>query len=192
MNGIEALRQFKSLNPIILVIMITAYEDVDTVISAMKLGADDYVIKPLHMDALEVTLRNALDSIRLKKEIQQLEDLWFALQQEITESGKVVSYPARVTSGDGGGRQTQVTRVGPFNATANGRVLRYLPESGWLQELPRQPAGRYRRMALALENGSSGMLPMVVDPSRGAALALLVQVPDLVERVQQPFLVQAL
>ncbi len=74
MNGIEALRQIKSSNPEILVIMITAYEDVDTVISAMKLGAYDYVIKPLHMDGLEVTIRNALDSIRLKKEIQHLQE----------------------------------------------------------------------------------------------------------------------
>ncbi|MBW2468952.1 MAG: sigma-54-dependent Fis family transcriptional regulator [Deltaproteobacteria bacterium] len=74
MNGIEALRQIKSSNPDILVIMITAYEDVDTVISAMKLGAYDYVIKPIHMDGLEVTIRNALDSIRLKKEIQQLQE----------------------------------------------------------------------------------------------------------------------
>ncbi|MGW8301132.1 MAG: sigma-54-dependent transcriptional regulator [Desulfobacterales bacterium] len=74
MNGIEALRQIRSSNPDILVIMITAYEDIDTVISAMKLGAYDYVVKPLHMDALEVTIRNALDSIRLKKEIQQLQE----------------------------------------------------------------------------------------------------------------------
>ncbi len=74
MNGIEALRQIKSSHPDILVIMITAYEDVDTVISAMKLGAYDYVIKPLHMDGLEVTIRNALDTIRLKKEIQQLQE----------------------------------------------------------------------------------------------------------------------
>jgi DNA-binding NtrC family response regulator len=74
-NGIEALRQIKSSNPDILVIMITAYEDVDTVISAMKLGAYDYVIKPLHMDGLEVTISNALDSIRLKKEIQQLQEM---------------------------------------------------------------------------------------------------------------------
>ena len=74
MDGIEALRQIKSINPDILVIMITAYEDVETVISAMKLGAYDYVIKPLHMDGLEVTIRNALDSIRLKKEIQHLQE----------------------------------------------------------------------------------------------------------------------
>jgi DNA-binding NtrC family response regulator len=54
--------------------MITAYEDIDTVISAMKLGAYDYVIKPLHMDGLEVAIRNALDSIRLQKEIRQLQE----------------------------------------------------------------------------------------------------------------------
>ena len=74
MNGIDALRQIKSTHPDILVIMITAYEDIDTVISAMKLGAYDYVIKPLHMDGLEVTIRNALDSIRLQKEIRQLQE----------------------------------------------------------------------------------------------------------------------
>ena len=73
MNGIEALRQIKSSNPDILIIMITAYEDIDTVISAMKLGAYDYVIKPLHMDALEVAIRNALDTIRLRKEVQALQ-----------------------------------------------------------------------------------------------------------------------
>jgi DNA-binding NtrC family response regulator len=73
-NGIEALRQIKSSNPDILVIMITAYEDVSTVISAMKLGAYDYVIKPLHMDGLEVTIRNALDTIRLRKEVQALQE----------------------------------------------------------------------------------------------------------------------
>jgi two-component system response regulator AtoC len=73
-NGIEALRRIKSSHPDILVIMITAYEDIDTVIAAMKLGAYDYVVKPLHMDGLEVTIRNALDSIRLKKEIRQLQE----------------------------------------------------------------------------------------------------------------------
>ena len=74
MNGIEALRQIKASNPDILVIMITAYEDIDTVVSAMKMGAYDYVVKPLHMDGLEVTIRNALDTIRLRKEVQALQE----------------------------------------------------------------------------------------------------------------------
>lgn len=74
MNGIEALGLIKDLSPDILVIMITAYEDIKNVISSMKLGAYDYVVKPLHMDALEVTIGNALESIRLRKEVQSLHE----------------------------------------------------------------------------------------------------------------------
>jgi DNA-binding NtrC family response regulator len=73
MDGIEALRKIKSLYPEILVIMITAYEDINSVISAMKLGAYDYVVKPIHMDRLEVTIQNALETISLRKEVQVLQ-----------------------------------------------------------------------------------------------------------------------
>jgi len=74
MNGIEALQKIRSLYPDMLIIMITAYEDINTVISAMKLGAYDYVVKPLHMDGLEVPICNALETIRLRKEVQILQE----------------------------------------------------------------------------------------------------------------------
>jgi len=74
MDGVEALRRIKERFPYILVIMITAYEDIDTVIAAMKLGAYDYVVKPLYMDGLAVTLENALEIIRLRKEVQALQE----------------------------------------------------------------------------------------------------------------------
>ncbi|MEJ2658806.1 MAG: sigma-54 dependent transcriptional regulator [Desulfobacterales bacterium] len=74
MDGMNALREIKGLYPDVLVIMITAYEDITSVISAMKLGAYDYVIKPIHMDSLEMTIRNALESIRLRKEVQLLQE----------------------------------------------------------------------------------------------------------------------
>jgi DNA-binding NtrC family response regulator len=74
MNGIDALHHIKEVHPEVLVVMITAYEDVDTVISAMKLGAHDYVVKPLFMDGLEVTIGNALETIRLRKEIRTLQE----------------------------------------------------------------------------------------------------------------------
>lgn len=74
MNGIDALRRIKKLHPEIPVIMITAYEDIQTVISAMKLGAYDYVVKPILMEGLEITIRNALESIRLRKEVQVLQE----------------------------------------------------------------------------------------------------------------------
>jgi len=74
MSGIDALAEIKDLYPDMLVIMITAYEDVDTVITAMKLGAYDYVIKPIHMTDLENTVSNALETIRLRKEVQHLQE----------------------------------------------------------------------------------------------------------------------
>jgi DNA-binding NtrC family response regulator len=72
-SGIEALKQMKSICPDLVVIMITAYEGVDNVISAMKAGAYDYIVKPIQMDGLEVTLKNAFDSMRLRKEVQALQ-----------------------------------------------------------------------------------------------------------------------
>jgi DNA-binding NtrC family response regulator len=73
MSGIEALKIIKEKHPEVLVIMITAYEDIDTVIAAMKTGAHDYVVKPLHLEGLEITIENALDSIRLRKEVKELQ-----------------------------------------------------------------------------------------------------------------------
>ncbi len=73
MNGIETLDNIKALYPDMLVIMITAYEDIETVVAAMKLGAYDYVVKPLHMDSLEVSIKNALETITLRKEVQNLQ-----------------------------------------------------------------------------------------------------------------------
>ncbi len=74
MNGVEALGAIKRLYPDMLVVMITAYEDLDTVVSAMKLGAYDYVVKPIQMDGLGVTIGNALETIRLKKEVHALQE----------------------------------------------------------------------------------------------------------------------
>ncbi|MCP3888917.1 MAG: sigma-54-dependent Fis family transcriptional regulator [Desulfobulbaceae bacterium] len=74
MNGIEALQAIKKDFPDIVVVMITAFEDIKTVISAMRLGAYDYVVKPIQMDTLEVTVKNALESIRLRKEVQALQE----------------------------------------------------------------------------------------------------------------------
>ncbi|MBW2305141.1 MAG: sigma-54-dependent Fis family transcriptional regulator [Deltaproteobacteria bacterium] len=74
MSGIEALEKIKERIPDTVVIMITAYEDVQTVVSAMKLGAYDYAVKPIQMDALLVSVRNALETVTMRKEIQGLHE----------------------------------------------------------------------------------------------------------------------
>ncbi|MCG8687998.1 MAG: sigma-54 dependent transcriptional regulator, partial [Desulfobacterales bacterium] len=73
-NGNEALPKFKKLKNDVLVIMITAYEDIKLVISCMKEGAWDYIVKPIHMEALEVTIANALETIRLRKELANIQE----------------------------------------------------------------------------------------------------------------------
>lgn len=74
MGGIDALREIRRIRPGLPVIVITAYEDVPTVVSAMKGGAHDYVLKPLQMETLEVSVENALGTIRLKKEVSLLQE----------------------------------------------------------------------------------------------------------------------
>jgi len=74
MDGMQALARIKESYPDVLVVMITAFEDIKTVISAMKLGAYDYIVKPIHMDGLRVTIGNALETIRLRKEVQLLQE----------------------------------------------------------------------------------------------------------------------
>jgi biopolymer transport protein ExbB len=117
--------------------------------------------------------------------IAQLDGLWFALQQEMTESGKLVRYNTAVVGADGSARQQPVTRTGTFTAVSGGNLLRYFPETGVLQELARQPGRRFQQAASAVEQSSSGRVPMVVDPSRGALLTVLGQVPDVGERIMQ-------
>ena len=74
MSGVEALKEIKSRYPDVLTVMITAYEDVETVVAAMRHGAYDYVVKPIQIEALKIILRNALESIAMRKEIQALHE----------------------------------------------------------------------------------------------------------------------
>jgi DNA-binding NtrC family response regulator len=74
MSGVEALEIIKTQHPEVIVVMITAYEDVPTVVSSMKNGAYEYVVKPVRMDALLVILRNAFETIAMRKEIQALHE----------------------------------------------------------------------------------------------------------------------
>lgn len=73
-SGLEALERIKAEHPQVMVVMITAYEDVKTVVSAMKGGAYDYVVKPLNMEGLLVTVANALKTLTLEREVHGLQE----------------------------------------------------------------------------------------------------------------------
>ena len=74
LDGIETLRRIKRIDPAAAVIIITAYGSVESAISAMKIGALDYVQKPFKHDDLLVVLEKALERKRLQDENVRLKD----------------------------------------------------------------------------------------------------------------------
>jgi DNA-binding NtrC family response regulator len=73
-NGLDLLKSIKDRYPDIIVIIMTVIKDVETALSAIKMGAYDYLLKPIDLDTLEVSIQNALDKVRLKKEVQLLQE----------------------------------------------------------------------------------------------------------------------
>ncbi len=129
-----------------------------------------------------------LDLLSSRKELpslQELEDLWLLAMDEMVESGRITRYTGNIVTAAGNEIQQEVTRVGVFNAVSAGRFLRNLPETGKLIEPGRQPGPRYQEMARKLETAGTGFHTFPIDPTRGAMLALLVQVPDLKNRIEQ-------
>ncbi len=121
--------------------------------------------------------------------IADLNKLWFEMQKEMTESGKVVKFKAQVVTPDGTKSEKTVMRVGAFNLTAEGKYLNYQAATNQIVELARQPQGKYLGMIEDLEETKSGYENFGLDPSRGVILGMLVQAPSLSERIQQGGLV---
>lgn len=104
--------------------------------------------------------------------LEDLEELWFALQTEMTQSGKVSQFSVEVTNLDGSKSTETVTRVGTFNLVSDNGYLTYNDEVGQVQPLPKQPAGYIADTASNFSNTTSGYDALYVDPSRGAILSL--------------------
>ena len=117
--------------------------------------------------------------------LEEIERLWFELQREMTETGKVSTFSTTVVNASGEENQQDVTRIGAFNVVSEGKYLEFISETGRLVELQRQPASRYTGRIADLTSGTSGMFPMGLDPTRGQLLGLLVQSPSLMERIAQ-------
>ena len=118
--------------------------------------------------------------------IEEIERLWFELQREMTESGKVVKFTTDVIDTNGSKQSTEVVRVGAFNIVADGKYLTYSPETGNVTEIPRQPEGRrYTSSTSNVFEAGDEKVSFGVDPTLGGVLASLVARPNLMERVQQ-------
>lgn len=67
-SGIEVLEKIKAFDELIPVIVITAYGTIETAVDAMKKGAEDYIIKPVKLDELEIIVKKALKNRKIRQE----------------------------------------------------------------------------------------------------------------------------
>jgi DNA-binding NtrC family response regulator len=74
MNGLDVLRAVKEKEPRVVVIMMTAYGVLEDAVTALRLGAYDFVAKPLNFDELSVTVSNALEAVKLRQEVRHFRE----------------------------------------------------------------------------------------------------------------------
>jgi two-component system, NtrC family, response regulator AtoC len=72
-DGIDLISRIKTLDPEIVIIMATAVEETRMVVKALKLGAYDYLVKPIDAQELKITLKNALETRGLKDKIRRIQ-----------------------------------------------------------------------------------------------------------------------
>ena len=104
--------------------------------------------------------------------LEDLEELWFALQTEMTQSGKITQFSSDVTNLDGSKSTETITRIGAFNLVSDNGYLTYNDEVSQVQPLPKQPAGLITETAVDFFGNGSGYSAGYVDPSRGGILSL--------------------
>ncbi|MCJ7545698.1 MAG: sigma-54 dependent transcriptional regulator [Deltaproteobacteria bacterium] len=72
MSGLDVLKKIREIDSDAFVIMMTAYADVQTAVTAMKAGAYDYINKPFEIEELRLTIKKALETKELKGEVLRL------------------------------------------------------------------------------------------------------------------------
>ena len=121
--------------------------------------------------------------------IEEIERLWFELQREATELGKVKRLPDfQVIAANGDILNEDIVRVGPFNILADGRYLQRDAETNSVSELQRQPEqGRFTGSTTAMLSAGPGddFVRFGLDPTSGQILGLLVREPSFRERINQ-------
>ena len=119
--------------------------------------------------------------------IEDMEYLWFQLQQEMTESARVTRFTGTVNMLNGDAVETDMVRVGSFAIVDENGYVNYDIGTGTLLELGRQPEAQFASTAEELFESEGEMVAFAVDPTRGQLTSLLIQKKTLGEMVGNPF-----
>lgn len=120
--------------------------------------------------------------------IDEMEELWARMQQEMTESGKISTFDTQVSLLNGEVKDVRATRIGSYGVVADGDFLQWDVGSQKLVALGRQPGGRFTSTISNLQSAGAGeIVNMGIDPTRGSLLALEIQKASWGERIGSPF-----
>jgi response regulator RpfG family c-di-GMP phosphodiesterase len=70
MNGLELLKNVKAVRPDMMFIIMTAYPEIDMAVEAIRLGANDFIIKPVDLELMVFSVKKALERKRMEEEIE--------------------------------------------------------------------------------------------------------------------------
>ena len=105
-SGLDVLREIKREHPDAIAIMITGNVHIDNTISALRGGAYDFIGKPINLEELRVTIRNAIEARDLRREVDQVRQeraREFNFRQIVGESPamkKMLGLAAKVAESD--------------------------------------------------------------------------------------------
>ena len=120
--------------------------------------------------------------------IHEMEQLWFELQREMTESGRVTRFQGTVNMLHGAQVEADLVRVGSFAIVGEDGYVNYDLNLQTLVELGRQPEAQFASTAEDLVNSEPGeLVAFAIDPTRGSLISLLIQKATLAEMVGTPF-----
>jgi putative two-component system response regulator len=117
-SGVELLPKVLAQDPDLAVIMLTAIDEPRTAIECLKLGAYDYLIKPVDLEELELSLQHALRQRQLELDRRQLEQ-WLAREvavrtrdlEERTAAIEEIALDALAAAGDWSGTDEAVKKL---------------------------------------------------------------------------------
>ncbi|MEZ5509841.1 MAG: MotA/TolQ/ExbB proton channel family protein [Gammaproteobacteria bacterium] len=130
-------------------------------------------------------LNERLNFNRTLPRIEDLEQLWYQQQREMVDSSKIKHSFLPVVNLNGELTQADVVRIGSFNLVSGNHYLQYIPETGKIVELPKQPPRYMLGNVSDFTEVHEGIHPIAIDPTRGALLNLLLEAPNFQERIEQ-------
>lgn len=97
LNGLDMAREIKKIDPVIPIIVVTAYSDSDLLVNAIEIGINHYIIKPINIDKILDALQKSYEIKSLNKRLGQTRDLLTEYKNAIDASSIVIKMDSKGT-----------------------------------------------------------------------------------------------